>query len=75
MAAVHDALCIAYLLDPEVLELHRMHVAAEIAPGASFGRTIMDLRGRSSQNPNARVALNADRTRFFDLLLSSLSRG
>lgn len=74
-AAVHDALCIAYLLEPEVLELHRMHVSAETAAGASFGRTIMDLRGRSSQEPNARVALNADRTRFFDLLLSTLSRG
>lgn len=74
-AAVHDALCIAYLLEPEVLELHRMHVAAETAPGHSFGRTVMDVRGRSTQEPNALVALSADRERFFSLMLSSLSRG
>ncbi len=50
-AAVHDALCIAYLLEPEVLELHRMHVAAETVPGHSFGRTVLDVRRRSTQEP------------------------
>lgn len=73
-AAVHDALCIAYLVDPAVLGLHRMRVAAETTPGHSFGRTIMDVRGRSTEEPNASVALSADRERFFTLMSQTLAQ-
>lgn len=68
-APVHDALTVAYLLDPAVLVLRPATVSVDIAdiPGrttAIFGR------GAGA----VQVAVGADQARFFDLLLDSFSR-
>lgn len=72
-AAVHDALCIAYLLDPNVIPLDFVHVAVETVGELTFGRTVMDIRQRGSEAPNAYVALTADRAIFFDLMKGALA--
>ncbi|MDR5700438.1 nucleoside hydrolase [Agromyces aerolatus] len=71
-AAVHDALCIAYLLDPEVLDLEHLHVGIETTGQRTFGRTVVDVRRRGAEAPNAFVATSADRQRFFELMRDSM---
>lgn len=67
-AAVHDALCVAYLIDPDVIPLNHYHVGIETTGVHTFGRTVIDIRARSKQQPNAHVALTADRERFFEIM-------
>lgn len=72
-AAVHDALRIAYLLDPSVLDVARMHVGVDTVGFHTYGRTLVDPTGIGGKPPNASVATGADPERFFDLLRSTLA--
>jgi inosine-uridine nucleoside N-ribohydrolase len=56
---IHDAVAVAHVARPEILELAECHV--EIDCGAtSRGRTLVDLRRVTGQNPNAHVAVEID---------------
>jgi inosine-uridine nucleoside N-ribohydrolase len=72
-APVHDALCVAYLIDPGVLELRDAHIDVELRGELTRGRTVADLRPISGQPANARWAFRADRARFLDLLLDAFA--
>lgn len=72
-APVHDALCIAYLLNPAVLTLSAYRVAVETVSPQSFGSTIVDVDNRSRTAPNALVALDADPALFNQLLFEVLT--
>jgi inosine-uridine nucleoside N-ribohydrolase len=73
-APVHDALCIAFLVDPQVIGGRRVHVDVETRGELTLGRTVMDTQGHLGNAPNAFVAFDADAPRFFSLLLGTLSR-
>jgi inosine-uridine nucleoside N-ribohydrolase len=73
-APVHDALCIAYLVDSEVVRGRRVHVDVETRAELTTGRTVMDTQDRFGTPANAFVAFEADASRFFSLLLETLSR-
>lgn len=73
-APVHDALCVAYLVDPGVISGRRVHVDVETRGELTLGRTVMDTQGHFGSDPNAFVAFDADAPRFFSLLLETLSR-
>lgn len=73
-AAVHDALCIAYLIDPSVIPLQHCHVGIETTGLQTFGRTVVDVRHRGFEAPNAYVALTAERDLFFDILKAGVAR-
>jgi inosine-uridine nucleoside N-ribohydrolase len=73
-APVHDAVCIAYLLDPAILPLNRYHVGIETIGVRTFGRTVIDVRFRGYEEPNACVALTADAARFYDVLKENVGR-
>ncbi len=73
-APVHDALCVAYLVDPAVVSARLAHVDVETRGELTVGRTVMDLHGRFGQSPNAFVAFDADAPKFVSLLLETLSR-
>jgi purine nucleosidase/ribosylpyrimidine nucleosidase len=70
-APVHDALCIAYLVAPEVITTRDMHVRVETQGVRTVGRTVMDTRTHDSEPPNARVAFDADARRFVELMTST----
>lgn len=74
-APVHDALCIAYLMDPAVIDIAPYHVAIETVSPVGFGKTIVDVAARSRKKPNAFVALDADAERFNKLLFEAISEG
>ena len=69
-AAVHDALCIAYLIDPSVLmDVKHVHVHIGIG-GYGDGQTIIDQR-HYTEKANCYFAYHADREKFVEILLDT----
>ncbi len=71
-APVHDALCVASLLIPDIIETGAYHVAVETTGELTVGRTVVDTSFRSGKPANARVAMNADTERFASFVLDTL---
>lgn len=69
-APVHDALCVAWLLNSSVIELLPLHVDVETTGALTLGRSVIDVHHRSGKPANARVALAAKPSPFVELLLS-----
>ena len=72
-APVHDALCVACLLDETVLETCEIHVDVETSGELTRGRTVGDFRPIPGNPPNAKWATGANRARFLELLLEAFS--
>jgi inosine-uridine nucleoside N-ribohydrolase len=72
-APIHDAVCIAYLIDSDVIPLNNYHVGIETTGILTFGRTVIDVRHRGVEPPNAFVALTANASRFYQLLKECVS--
>lgn len=72
-APVHDALCVAYLLDADVLDVRDYHVAIETSGQHTLGRTVIDTHFRGKRAPNARVAIGADSEKFVHMLLAAFA--
>ena len=70
---IHDALALAQVLDPSLLELHHRHVAVDCESQLCRGRTVVDLWQRTGNEPNARVAVGVDGDRFVRLLVERVS--
>ena len=68
-AAVHDALCIAYLIDESVLtDVRNCHVEIGLS-GYGEGQTIIDQRAEViAEKKNSYFAFHADRFKFVDIL-------
>jgi inosine-uridine nucleoside N-ribohydrolase len=71
-APVHDALCVASLVEPDIIETEAYHVDVETRGALTVGRTVIDTNFRSGREPNARVAMNADTERFGRFVLDTL---
>jgi inosine-uridine nucleoside N-ribohydrolase len=72
-APVHDAVCVAYLIDPSVITVRHLHVGLETMGTLTLGRTVIDTNFRSGQAPNTYVAFDANPSRFMELLLQSFA--
>ena len=73
-APVHDALCVAYLVDPTIVTGRRAHVDVETSGELTMGRTVIDTGTRFGHEPNAFVAFDADGPRFVSMLLETFAR-
>jgi purine nucleosidase/ribosylpyrimidine nucleosidase len=73
-APVHDALCTAYLVEPDVITTRHLHVSVETQGSLTLGRTVMDTRTQAADERNCHVAFDADARRFADLLVSVFAR-
>ncbi len=58
---VHDALAVAAVIRPELLETAHRHVAIETESELCRGRTVVDLYPRGESSPNAHVAVRRRR--------------
>lgn len=72
-APVHDAVCVAYLLRPEVVTTRPVRVEVETTGSLTVGRTVMDLRPNATGEPNASVAFDARAEVLVELLLSTFA--
>jgi inosine-uridine nucleoside N-ribohydrolase len=71
---VHDAVCVAYLVDPAIITTRRHHVAVETTGTLTVGRTVIDTHARGGGEPQCDVAFDADAQRFMALLLETFGK-
>ena len=69
---VHDPCTVALLIDPTLIRCVDTFVAVETEGRWTRGATVVDLNGRLGRPPNARVAMELDAPRFWDLVLGAL---
>jgi inosine-uridine nucleoside N-ribohydrolase len=72
---VHDALAVAAVIRPGLVDTVRCGVRVDTAGGLCRGRTNVDRWGRMGWPPNARVAVDVDAEGFLDLLTERLLEG
>jgi purine nucleosidase len=72
-APLHDPCTVAYLIEPEIFEMRKMHVVVDTADGPSLGRTVTDWWAATDSTPNVLVATKGDAERFFGLITERLS--
>jgi inosine-uridine nucleoside N-ribohydrolase len=70
---IHDAVAVAHIAVPGLVETARYHVDVETTGELTRGRTVVDTRGVPGQPPNADVAIGIDRDRFVDLLIEAVA--
>ena len=70
---VHDAVAVAHVIRPGLVETVERHVAVECASELCRGRTVVDLWRRTGKTPNASVGIGVDRDAFVELLLERIA--
>ena len=71
-APVHDAVAVAHVIDPTLLQTLDRGVKVDTGPELSRGRTHVDMRG-DRWEPNCRVATEIEAERFLALLIERIS--
>lgn len=70
-APVHDAVAVAVLIHPEMMEIRDMYVEVETKGRYTLGATIADVRGFTGKKPNVKVITDIRREEFVELIASS----
>jgi inosine-uridine nucleoside N-ribohydrolase len=75
---IHDAMALAHVIRPGLLDTCERRVAIEVESELCRGRTVVDLYRRTGEQPNAHVAVDVDADAFLDLLeerIADLGKG
>jgi inosine-uridine nucleoside N-ribohydrolase len=72
-APVHDAVAVAEVARPGLVETVERHVAVECGSELCRGRTVVDRWRRTDNPPNAKVGIGLDRGAFVELLAERLA--
>jgi purine nucleosidase len=72
-APIHDAVAVAHVIRPELLETRRRNVEIERESELTRGRTVVDLWRRTERAPNAHVGVDLDVEGFFELLVERIA--
>jgi len=67
-APVHDAVCVAALVDRDIIETKHVNVVIETVGEYTIGRTVVDHERRTTRAPNCHVAFRANREAFVAML-------
>jgi inosine-uridine nucleoside N-ribohydrolase len=70
---IHDAVAVAHVAVPGLLETVARGVKVDTGPNLSRGRTYVDLWRRAGWEPNAHVAVDIRAADFIDLLVERLN--
>jgi len=73
-APIHDAVAVAHVIRPELVETRHRNVEVELESELCRGRTVVDLWRRTERPPNAHVGVDIDRDAFFELLFERIER-
>jgi purine nucleosidase/pyrimidine-specific ribonucleoside hydrolase len=73
-APIHDAVAVAHVLRPGLVETKLRNVEVELESDLCRGRTVVDLWRRTDREPNAHVGVDLDTNAFFDLLVDAVHR-
>jgi inosine-uridine nucleoside N-ribohydrolase len=69
---IHDAVAVAQVIRPDLLELRELNVEIDCESELCRGRTVVDVWKRTGREPNAHVAVGIDADGFIELLLERL---
>ncbi|MCA1731068.1 MAG: nucleoside hydrolase [Actinobacteria bacterium] len=69
---IHDAVAVAAVVEPTVLETRTIRVEIECESELTRGETICDLYGVWGKPPNSEVGVGLDKAAFFEVLYRSL---
>lgn len=72
-APVHDAVAVAALIKPEIMESRDLFVQVETTGDFCKGATVADFNNVLGKVPNAKVLMGIDRQAFVDLLVEAIS--
>jgi inosine-uridine nucleoside N-ribohydrolase len=72
-APVHDAVALAHVIRPDLVETRHRNVEIELESELCRGRTVVDLWQRTDRTANAHVGVDLDTEAFFDLLVERIS--
>lgn len=72
-APVHDAVAVAALLKPEIMESRDLYVEVETTGDFCKGATVADFNNVLGKAPNAKVLMGIDRKAFVDLLVEAIA--
>ncbi len=67
-AIIHDALAVAAVIEPTIIQKESYYVAIETAGKLTYGRTVIDMNRTTKNMSNAEVSLGLDRERFIEML-------
>jgi inosine-uridine nucleoside N-ribohydrolase len=70
---MHDPVAIAHVAQPGLVDVHDAHITVDCEWEQGRGRTNVDWRGRSGNEPNAKVALGIDPERFARLVIDRVT--
>jgi purine nucleosidase len=70
--AIHDACAVAQVIDPSLMSYRDAHVAVELHGRLTYGMTVTDFRC-GPEDVNAKVPIELDTARFWDLLVAGLA--
>ncbi len=73
-APIHDAVAVAWLVEPDLVASTPMRVDVETAGVHTRGRTVGDPEGLSGRPVNAEVGLSIDRQRLIDMVVDAVGR-
>ena len=71
---VHDPCAVALVAEPGVVRCVDAFLAIETEGRWTRGATVVDLRGRYGREPNARIAMQLDAARFWDVVAGAVER-
>lgn len=71
---IHDACAVAYLIDPTLFTMKKMHVSVDLDGEKTFGSTVGDFYGIEGREANVLVGLETHRERFVELLLEGCKK-
>jgi inosine-uridine nucleoside N-ribohydrolase len=72
-APIHDAVAVAQVIRPELVETRHRRVEIELESDLCRGRTVVDLWRRTEDPPNVHVAVDLDVEGFFELLVERIA--
>ena len=70
---IHDAVAVAHVLRPDLVETKRLNVEIDVESELCRGRTVVDLWRRTEREPNAHVGVDIDANGFLDLLVERIN--
>lgn len=70
---IHDAMAVAHVIDPSLLETVHCNVEIETASRFCDGRTVVDRWQVTSGRRNVHVGVDVDASRFLDLLIDRIA--
>ena len=72
-APIHDAVAVAHVVRPGLVETKRRNVEIETSSELCRGRTVVDLWNRTDRAANAHVGVDIDVDGFFELLVERIA--